>query len=61
MSRTRRQSAATASNAGGLARYVRLENRLVLLARLNSLLGYKSPNVWPRALMLRGGASFIIT
>ena len=41
MSRTRRQPATTTSNTGGLARYVRLENRLVLLAWLNSLLGYK--------------------
>jgi hypothetical protein len=41
VSRTRRQPAATAGNTGGLARYVRLENRLVLLAWLNSLLGYK--------------------
>ncbi|NLY38077.1 MAG: DEAD/DEAH box helicase family protein, partial [Firmicutes bacterium] len=41
MSRARRQPAAAAGNSGGLARYTRLENRLVLLAWLNSLLGYR--------------------
>jgi hypothetical protein len=41
VARTRRKSAKTKKNTGGLAQYVRLENRLVLLAWLNSLLGYK--------------------
>lgn len=42
MSRRRRQSASVTGNAVVPAQYVRLENRLVLLAWLNSLLGYKS-------------------
>lgn len=41
MSRARQQPATTANNAASLDQYVKLENRLVLLAWINSLLGYK--------------------
>ncbi|MCG6533625.1 MAG: DEAD/DEAH box helicase family protein [Syntrophales bacterium LBB04] len=41
MPRARQQPASTATDAAGLAQYVKLENRLVLLAWINSLLGYK--------------------
>jgi len=42
MHRARRKSSTTANGTAGLTQYVKLENRLVLLAWLNSLLGYKS-------------------
>ena len=41
MSRARQHIAATRNNPAGFTQYVKLENRLVLLAWLNSLLGYK--------------------
>lgn len=42
MPHARQQPAPTANCTAGLAQYVKLENRLVLLAWLNSLLGYKN-------------------
>lgn len=42
MARRRRQAHGNANNAAGTAQYVKLEQRLVLLAWLNSLFGYNS-------------------
>jgi hypothetical protein len=41
MPRARQRPAPTTNDAAGLAQYVKLENRLVLLAWINSFLGYK--------------------
>ncbi len=66
MPRARQKPAPTTNDAAGLAQYVKLENRLVLLAWINSLLAtsaiktclpvQKAP---PKVSTLRGGVSFI--
>jgi hypothetical protein len=62
--RSRKREGPSASRTDGLQQYTKLENRLVLLAWLNSLLGYertgncsKIPKPSPRALA-RTGAVF---
>ena len=41
MARKKSEAVTTSATASSLAQYVKLENRLILLAWLNSLLGFK--------------------